>query len=89
MIMVESYPGVPIKSDLKSVLRKVNAVVIFTGLEIYRNLKPVEVKKFCGTTHMVIVDGWNVVDPDSFISNGFVYKGVGRGDKNQYAIAGL
>jgi UDP-N-acetyl-D-mannosaminuronic acid dehydrogenase len=86
---VVSYPGVPIKSDLKSVLRKADAVVIFTGHEIYRNLKPAEVKKLCGTTHPVIVDGRNVVDPDAFISNGFVYKGVGRGDKNLHAIAGL
>jgi UDP-N-acetyl-D-mannosaminuronic acid dehydrogenase len=86
---VESYPGVPIRSDLISVLTKVDAVVIFTGHEIYRNLKPADVKKLCGTTHPVIVDGRNVIDPDAFISNGFIYKGIGRGDKNQHMIAGL
>jgi UDP-N-acetyl-D-mannosaminuronic acid dehydrogenase len=37
----------------------------------------------------VVVDGRNVVGPDAFISNGFVYKGIGRGDKNQHAIMGV
>ena len=83
---VESYPGVPIRSDLKSVLSRADAVVIFTGHEIYRKLKPAEVKKLCGTVNPVIIDGRNVVDPDAFIPKGFIYKGIGRGDKNQHEI---
>ena len=83
---VESYQGVPIKSDLRSVLSRADAFVTFTGHEIYRSLKPGEVKKLCGTVHPVIFDGMNVVDPDAFISKGFVYKGIGRGDKNQHEI---
>jgi len=35
----------------------------------------------------VIVDGRNVIDPDAFIRNGFVYKGIGRGDKNGHPLA--
>jgi len=35
----------------------------------------------------VIVDGRNVVDPDAFIRAGFIYKGIGRGDKNAHPIA--
>jgi len=27
-----------------------------------------------------------VIDPDGFISAGFVYKGIGRGDKNEHRI---
>jgi UDP-N-acetyl-D-mannosaminuronic acid dehydrogenase len=38
-------------------------------------------KGMCGNKP-VIVDGRNVVDPDEFIGEGFVYKGIGRGDKN-------
>jgi UDP-N-acetyl-D-mannosaminuronic acid dehydrogenase len=86
---VESYPGVPINRNMRSVMSNADAVVIFTGHEIYRHLNPIDVKKLCGNSHPIIVDGRNVVDPDAFISNGFVYKGIGRGDKNQHMIAGL
>lgn len=34
----------------------------------------------------VVVDGRNVVDADGFIREGFVYMGIGRGDRNAYSI---
>lgn len=83
---VESFPGVPVNNDLRSVLDGADAVVIFTAHEIYRALEPSGVRRLCRTAHPVIVDGRNVVDPDPFIAAGFVYKGIGRGDKNQHAI---
>lgn len=39
-----------------------------------------------GNDHPVIVDGRNVIEPDSFISAGFVYKGIGRGDRNNHLV---
>jgi len=39
-----------------------------------------------GKENPVIVDGRNVIEPDKFIAEGFVYKGIGRGDKNDHAI---
>jgi len=45
------------------------------------------VKEMVGNAHAVaILDGRNVVDPDEFISKGFVYKGIGRGDKNEHPL---
>jgi len=35
----------------------------------------------------VIVDGRNVIDPDAFIRNGFVYKESDEGDKNGHPLA--
>jgi UDP-N-acetyl-D-mannosaminuronic acid dehydrogenase len=32
------------------------------------------------------VDGRNVVNPDAFIRQGWIYKGIGRGDKNGHEI---
>jgi len=32
------------------------------------------------------VNGRNVVDADGFIGAGFVYKGIGRGDRNGHAM---
>jgi UDP-N-acetyl-D-mannosaminuronic acid dehydrogenase len=84
---VRSVPGVEIEHDLSRVLSQADAVVIFTGHSQYRSLDPLTVKKLCGTSRPVIVDGRNVIDPDAFIRTGFVYKGIGRGDKNGHPLA--
>jgi len=83
---VESYPGVPISKEIEKVCRKADAIAIFSGHNEYKNLDPVNLKRFCGASHPVIVDGRNMIDPGSFIRNGFVYKGIGRGDKNEHVI---
>jgi len=83
---VEAYPGITIEHDLESVLRNADAVVVFTGHNEYKSLKPLDVKKLCGKDHPVIVDGRNVIDPDAFIGAGFVYKGIGRGDRNNHTL---
>jgi len=43
-------------------------------------------KQLSGRKHPVIIDGRNMVDPDAYIREGFVYKGIGRGDKNGHLI---
>ena len=47
---------------------------------------PPRVKELSGREHPVIIDGRNVVDPDAFIRAGFIYKGIGRGDKNSHPV---
>lgn len=83
---VESYPGIVIERDLSSVVTVADAVVVFTGHNEYKSLNPADVKKMSGNIHPVIVDGRNVIDSDAFISTGFVYKGIGRGDKNNHPM---
>jgi UDP-N-acetyl-D-mannosaminuronic acid dehydrogenase len=83
---VKSYPGVTIEHDLEAVLLHADAVVIFTGHSQYRDLDPLAIRKLCGSSRPIIVDGRNVIDPDVFIAGGFVYKGIGRGDKNKHTI---
>jgi len=83
---VESYPGVTIRHELEPVIQGADAVVIFTGHNAYKDLMPSEVKDLCGKEHTVIVDGRNIIDPDIFIRQGFVYKGIGRGDKNGHPV---
>ncbi len=39
-----------------------------------------------GEDHPVIIDGRNVIDTEAFIAAGFMYKGIGRGDKNWHVI---
>jgi len=78
---------VEITHDLDAVLSGADAVVIFAGHKEYRSLNPTEVKALCGERgHPVIVDGRNVADPDEWIGSGYVYRGIGRGDKNGHPL---
>ncbi|MCG7848666.1 MAG: hypothetical protein MIO93_05745 [ANME-2 cluster archaeon] len=43
-------------------------------------------KGLMGQERPVVVDGRNVVDADGFVGAGFVYKGIGRGDRNEHQI---
>lgn len=83
---VDTYPGITLERDLGTVLSGADAVVVFTGHNEYKTLSPLEVKHLCGKERPVIVDGRNVIDPDLFIDAGFVYKGIGRGDRNNHLI---
>jgi UDP-N-acetyl-D-mannosaminuronic acid dehydrogenase len=83
---VEHYPGVRIEKDLDAVLQDAGAVVIFTGHSEYRSLDPVKMKELTGKKRPVMIDGRNMADPDRFIQAGWIYKGIGRGDKNTHQI---
>jgi UDP-N-acetyl-D-mannosaminuronic acid dehydrogenase len=79
---------VNLSRDLHDVVGGADAIAIFTAHDAYRSLDASEVKKEMGHPLPVIVDGRNVIDPDRFIQSGFVYKGIGRGDKNEHPIIG-
>lgn len=83
---VDAYRGVEVSHDLDETLAGADVVTIFTGHHHYASLDPARVKELSGEENPVIVDGRNVVDPDAFIRAGFVYKGIGRGDKNNHPI---
>jgi UDP-N-acetyl-D-mannosaminuronic acid dehydrogenase len=78
--------AVNLSRDLEDVIGGADAIAILTAHDAYRSLDALEVKKETGHPHPVIVDGRNVVDPDRFIQAGFVYKGIGRGDKNDHPV---
>ncbi len=84
---VTEYPDVPVLQNLDDTIRDADATVIFTGHHQYKNLDPERIKALSGQPHPVIIDGRNMIDPDLFIPHGFVYKGIGRGDKNNHAIS--
>jgi len=83
---VSKYHGVPVLGNLDDAARGADAIVIFAGHRQYRDLDPARLRDLSGKSHPVIVDGRNMIDPDAFIQCGFVYKGIGRGDKNSHAI---
>lgn len=83
---VDEYPGVKISHDLDETLTGADAVTVFTGHHHYTSLDPARIKGLTGQELPVVVDGRNIVDPDAFIRAGFIYKGIGRGDKNSHPI---
>lgn len=83
---VAEYPGIEISNDLEKVIRDADAVVVLTGHSAYLDLKADWLKEVTGKANPVIVDGRNVVEPEEFIGKGFIYKGIGRGDKNEHII---
>jgi UDP-N-acetyl-D-mannosaminuronic acid dehydrogenase len=85
---VAEYPGVPLVPCVEEALDGADAIVIFAGHHQYRKLDPKVLKIQTGKEHPAIIDGRNMVDPDAYIREGFIYKGIGRGDKNGHAIAG-
>jgi UDP-N-acetyl-D-mannosaminuronic acid dehydrogenase len=86
---VLSYPGVELNRDLEEVVREADCISIMTAHHDYFKLDPIRMKKLTGQKNPIIVDGRNVVEPDRFIDAGFVYKGIGRGDKNGHEIRTL
>jgi len=84
---VDNEPGIAISRDIDAVTEGADAVAIFTGHREYNALDPAHLRRVTGHVHPVIVDGRNVIDPDAFIREGWVYKGIGRGDKNSHDIA--
>lgn len=83
---VLDYPGVEIGHDINSTLKNADAIAVFAGHDAYAAYKPEFIKGLCGQEHPVIVDGRNLIEPDAFINAGFIYKGIGRGDKNLHII---
>ena len=94
---VLNYPGVSISKDLDGVISGADVIAILTGHNEYFKLNPEDLRKKMSVLsnkqsnkesgkYVVIVDGRNVIDPDLWIKGGFVYKGIGRGDKNSHSI---
>ena len=82
---VMEYPNVSISHELSGVVKGADAVAILTGHDEYSKLDTGTLKRLMGK-RPVIVDGRNVIEPEDFIAEGFVYKGIGRGDKNDHLI---
>ena len=80
------YPGVDISHELSDVVRGADVVAILTWHEVYFGLDRGVLKGLMGQERPVVVDGRNVVNADGFIGAGFVYMGIGRGDRNGHKI---
>jgi len=83
---VKEYPGVEILSSFEEAVAGSDAIAIFTGHDNYKKYSALQIKELTSKIHPAIIDGRNIIDPDEYINNGFVYRGIGRGDKNNHPI---
>jgi len=67
-----------IESELDIALKDSDAVVLMTKHEEYGSISPEKLKGLIKTR--VIVDGRNLFDPDEFRRQGFIFKGIGKGN---------
>lgn len=84
---VENQGNIKIMHDISEALKDAAAVVIFAGHKQYFGLDAQNIRKLTRSKNPVIIDGRNVIDPDTFIKEGFIYRGIGRGDKNHHDIS--
>ncbi|MFH0967811.1 MAG: nucleotide sugar dehydrogenase [Methanobacteriota archaeon] len=82
---VREYPDVTLIPDILETITGTDVIVIFTNHQEYYSINP-DIILPRVSQRPVIVDGRNVIDPDRFINAGFIYKGIGRGDKNQHPL---
>jgi UDP-N-acetyl-D-mannosaminuronic acid dehydrogenase len=83
---VAEYPGLTFEPFVEDAVRGADVIVIFAGHNLYRGLDAPYLRNLTGKKHPVIVDGRNLIDADAWIRAGFIYKGIGRGDKNSHPI---
>nr|WP_321351795.1 nucleotide sugar dehydrogenase [uncultured Methanoregula sp.] len=83
---VAEYPGLTFEPFVEDAVRGADAIVIFAGHNLYRGLDVPYLRNLTGKKHPVIVDGRNLVDADACIKAGFIYKGIGRGDRNSHPL---
>lgn len=74
---VKEDTGFAINQDIDAALTGSDAVAIMTRHDAYKVLEPGKLKKLLHGN--VIVDGRNILDPNMFIDDGFIYRGVGKG----------
>jgi len=83
---VAEYPGLTFEPFVEDAVHGADVIVIFAGHNLYRGLDVPYLRNLTGKKHPVIVDGRNLVDADACIKAGFIYKGIGRGDKNSHPL---
>lgn len=73
---VEEFEGLLIQSNLKDVLENSDCMVLVTAHSEYHDLDLVQVKDLLRTP--VIIDGRNVFHKTECVTNGFIYRGIGK-----------
>jgi UDP-N-acetyl-D-mannosaminuronic acid dehydrogenase len=77
---IKEDEGFKVMQDLDEVLRDCDAVVLMTKHDDYKSITPDRLKRLLKSK--VIIDGRNLLNPAEFVTEGFIFKGVGKGNIN-------
>ena len=75
---IKADQDLKIGQDLNQALQDCDAVVLMTKHDEYKNISPVSLGGIL--RNKIVIDGRNMFDPGDFVANGFVFKGVGKGN---------
>jgi UDP-N-acetyl-D-mannosaminuronic acid dehydrogenase len=78
---IQNDEGYQIEPVLNIALQDCDAVVLMTKHDEYKSLNPELLKRLLKTK--VIVDGRNLFPAEEYLAEGFIVKGIGRGDINR------
>jgi len=70
-----------IEQVLDIALKDCDAVVLMTKHDEYKSINPRKLKGFLRTR--VIIDGRNLFNAEEYLAEGFIFKGIGRGNVNK------
>ncbi|MCJ7744022.1 MAG: nucleotide sugar dehydrogenase, partial [Dehalococcoidales bacterium] len=78
---IKEDEGYQIEQDIDMALKGCDAVVLMTKHDEYQSIDPRKLKGLLRTK--VIIDGRNMFDPGEFMAEGFVFRGIGKGNVNK------
>lgn len=76
-----SEEGYHIEQSLDTALKDSDAIVLMTKHDTYRSLNPKKLKSLL--RNRVIIDGRNFFGPEEYHAEGFIFKGIGKGNINK------
>jgi len=79
---VKGNEEIQISKNLDEVLVGADVIAVFTAHDDYADLDLNNIKRLSGKDQIIIVDGRNVIDPEEAVKQGYIYRGIGRGDQN-------
>lgn len=86
---VSPCPEKGISQNFEEVLDDADGILLVTGHSCYHNLNPDLVREITKKDSVIIIDGRNIIQPDDWIKRGYIYEGIGRGDKNNHPLKKL
>jgi len=73
--------GIRIEQDLEKSLKDCDAVILMTKHDAYKEITPEILKKLL--RKKIVIDGRNLFNGEQFIKEGFIFRGVGKGNLNK------
>jgi UDP-N-acetyl-D-mannosaminuronic acid dehydrogenase len=78
---IRESDGYCFESELEAALKDCDAVIIMTNHDQYKMITPKQLKELLRTR--IVIDGRRLLEAEEYLSEGFIFKAIGRGDINQ------